>query len=151
MEEHRSKNLRAYFVLATDLDDTLLGDPEALAQLNDWLGHNRKKALLIYLTGRHLDSALRAIEEEKLLWPDILVTDVGARIGYSPSYEPDPAWEEQVLRGWEPRRIAAVLNSWPQLLPQPVPAERRLSYFIPREVEAEQVAEAVRNLTYPQF
>ncbi|MBC7335821.1 MAG: hypothetical protein H5U01_06060, partial [Clostridia bacterium] len=48
-------------VLATDLDDTLVGDPEALAELNSHLARRRSRVFLIYLTGRHSFSAVRLI------------------------------------------------------------------------------------------
>jgi sucrose-6F-phosphate phosphohydrolase len=71
-------------LLATDLDGTLIpldGEPQnrqdlqTLAALLERLG-----VALIYVTGRHLESVERAIDEHQMPRPDWLICDVGTSI-----------------------------------------------------------------------
>ncbi|MCG0279001.1 MAG: HAD family hydrolase [Thermanaeromonas sp.] len=145
MEKRPEGILPAQLILATDIDDTLLGNPEALAKLNYWLILNRKRVFLVYLTGRHRKSALEVIWKEGLILPDILVTDVGARICFPPNYISDPFWHKHILAGWRPHRIAAAVRSLPMLVRQPVPALFRLSYFIQGNTGGKRIVEEVTN------
>lgn len=145
MEKRPEGTPATHLILATDIDDTLSGNPAALAELNYWLILNRKRIFLVYLTGRHRKSALEIIWKEGLILPDILVTDVGARICFPPNYLFDPVWHKYVLTGWKPHRIDAVLRLWRVLARQPIPGFLRLSYLIQGNADGSRVAKEVNN------
>jgi len=71
-------------VLATDMDGTFIplqGDEDNrqdLQRLTEFLASNRIE--LVYVTGRHFDLVMQAIETERLPTPDWIICDVGASI-----------------------------------------------------------------------
>lgn len=123
------------FILATDIDNTLTGDPAALRKLNNLLSTQRDKIKLIYLTGRHLSSMCQIINEENLLQPDIAVTDVGTRIFRGTDFTPDTQWEEKISQNWDSCRISKLLENLSGLVPQKVPRGYRCSYHFTDEPE----------------
>ena len=71
-------------ILATDMDRTLLpngrwaGDDEAIPLFNELT--DRHGVLVVYVTGRNLDLAEKAIAEYGVRYPHVLVGDVGTSI-----------------------------------------------------------------------
>lgn len=118
----------AKHILATDLDGTLVGDPEGLQQLLGFYEEQPYNVSLIYITGRYHDSAMALINQEQLPMPDVLVTDVGTSI-FAHGFQKDPEWAARMLEGWEPERIEAIAASIEGLAKQPLPLENRCSYF----------------------
>ena len=51
----------ATHLLATDLDGTLVGDKSSLQALLDFYGSQTYEVSLVYITGRHYQSALSLI------------------------------------------------------------------------------------------
>lgn len=119
----------AKHILATDLDGTLVGDPEGLQQLLNFYHEQTYDVSLVYITGRYYDSALALIDQEQLPTPDVLVTDVGTSIYIGKSFEKDQDWAARMLEGWEPDRIDAIASAIEGITKQPLPLENRCSYF----------------------
>ena len=117
-------------ILATDLDNTLVGHKEKLDQL--WLYFKTQKIpiSLIYITGRHYSSALKLIEEHKLPKPTILICDVGASIYLGPNLEEDDLWRMITSADWNPDLILTVTRHYKKLKRQPLPNNYRLSFSI---------------------
>ncbi|MGK7379041.1 HAD-IIB family hydrolase [Planococcus sp. 1R117A] len=120
----------AKHILATDLDGTLVGDPESLQQLLKFYDEQVYDVSLIYITGRYCDSALSLIETENLPIPDILVTDVGTSIYIGEKFEKDLEWEKRMKENWMPDEIDALASSIPGLTKQPMILENRCSYYV---------------------
>lgn len=121
---------KAKHILATDLDGTLVGDPEGLEQLLNFYKEQIYDVSLIYITGRYYDSALSLIETENLPIPDILVTDVGTSIYTGESFAKDVEWETRMKANWMPDRIEAIASEIPGLTKQPMLLENRCSYYV---------------------
>lgn len=68
------------FMLCTDLDGTVLGDPEGEALFRAWAAKVRGRVTLAYVTGRNLDDVQAFIAEGRLPLPDLVAIDVGTRI-----------------------------------------------------------------------
>lgn len=120
----------AKHILATDLDGTLVGNPEGLQQLLTFYNEQAYDVSLIYITGRYFDSALSLIEQEQLPVPDVLVTDVGTSIHTGPLFEKDQDWAARMLDDWQPERIDAIASSVEGIAKQPLPLQNRCSYFV---------------------
>lgn len=125
-------------ILATDLDGTLVGDPDGLQQLLEFYEEQVYDVSLIYITGRYFDSALSLIEEENLPVPDILVTDVGSSIYVGNSFAKDLEWQKRIKANWMPEEIHAIAATVPGLTKQPMFLENRCSYYVADEKPVEE-------------
>lgn len=119
------------FLMAVDLDGTMLGDAVALRQLNARL--RRRRPFLAYVTGRTLSSAMALLASSELLAPDYLACDVGGSIRYAPAWDTDRFWHRKLSRGWNASRVWALCRVFPQLTPQPCShqAEHKVSFHLP--------------------
>jgi HAD superfamily hydrolase (TIGR01484 family) len=105
-------------ILATDLDRTLLpngswpADPEAIPLFNELT--NKYPVLVVYVTGRNLDLAERAIQEFGIRHPDVLIGDVGTSIrNYeNGGWQPHGGWDAHVRKAsprWDAEAIRAAV------------------------------------------
>ncbi len=109
------------FMIATDLDDTLVGpsagDREALVKLNQRLAAS--EVTLVYATGRSLLSAMALIEQAQLLTPAVLISSVGTEIYRTlDPPEPDRKWWEILSPGWDLEHIDKIAARFPALVRQ---------------------------------
>jgi len=116
----------------TDIDQSLIGNPEALARLKEVLHENRNSAAFGIVTGRSLDSARRAIRKHHIPMPDILITEAGTEIHYAPKLIADTVWTDHVDHNWSPRAVHQLLGKLPGLKIQGKAFQSRfkISYFI---------------------
>ena len=105
--------------LFTDLDQSLLGDPDSLVGFLDRMRENRSRATFGIATARNLESALRIMRMHEIPRPDVLFTSVGTRIHYAPNMNRDTAWEKHIDHLWTPRAIRHILEAIPGLTLQP--------------------------------
>ncbi len=120
----------------TDLDQSLLGDPDSLREFCDFIRKNRKCATFGIATGRRLDSALRIMKSNNIPMPDVLITSVGTEIHYAPQLTVDRAWFLHIDHLWLPRTIHRILADLPGLELQPKISQSRfkISYYIDPEI-----------------
>jgi len=116
----------------TDIDDTLIGDDDAVARLMEYLNENKEKVSFGVATGRHLSSACEALKENNVPDPDIVITSVGTEIYYGPDLLPDKSWHTHISAKWNREKIKEVLDSLEFLSPQEDWAQRdfKLSYYL---------------------
>ncbi|WP_203334193.1 HAD-IIB family hydrolase [Planococcus beigongshangi] len=120
----------ATHLLATDLDGTLVGDRPGLDELLGFYKNQEYTVSLVYITGRHFQSALSLIKEEKLPVPEILITDVGTEIHAGPEFIKDGEWEERMQQHWHPEEIDRIAASFQALQKQQLPVTNRCSYYV---------------------
>jgi sucrose-phosphate synthase len=115
----------------TDLDKTLLGDPEALRKYIEVVKENRKKATFGIATGRRLNSALRMLRKHGIPRPDVLITSLGTDIYYAPNLTQDTSWREHIDQLWNPHKIRRILAGLPGLERQPSQEQGafKISYY----------------------
>ncbi len=118
------------FLLVTDLDHTLVGDPKATAVLNHRLQSNRTKVCLVYATGRSYASGCELKHTEGLLEPDYWVTAVGSEI-YVQNIR-DQAWAEHLSVNWQRADIAALAQTFTELEVQTAAEQNpwKISYWL---------------------
>lgn len=134
-------------ILVSALDNTLIGDADALRGFVSRLQTHRERIGFGIATGRSLDSALALIKEHGLPRPDLLITSVGAEIHYGPQLTEDQVWRRHIDYRWEPKRLRAALRGVPGLKLQPKSEQHpfKLSYYIDTE-RAPRLRELVRML-----
>ncbi|MCB1754011.1 MAG: glycosyltransferase [Gammaproteobacteria bacterium] len=116
----------------TDLDQSLLVDPDSLPRLLKVLREKRKFTSFGIATGRRLDSALKVMRERGIPEPDVLITSGGTEIYYAPKLTEDKAWARHIEKQWTPKIVRRVLDGLPGLVLQNKPEQSRfkISYFI---------------------
>lgn len=129
------------------LDNTLLGDTEALRAFTQRLQEHPDRIGFGIATGRSLESALTLIREHRLPKPDLLITSVGAEIHYGHRMIADLAWARHIDFRWEPKRLRAALRSIAGLKLQARSEQHpfKLSYFID-PAKAPRIRDLVRML-----
>jgi len=125
------------WILASDIDHTLTGDPEALKTLAARLKTLREQGrLALFLTtGRTLAEVLNGFEQEGIPAADAIITQVGTEI-YIPPYAPDmaplPEWDSYLRRQFSRRQAEEFLQ---EIEGAEIQAERyntplKVSYFL---------------------
>jgi sucrose-6-phosphatase len=139
-------------LLVTDLDNTLVGDPDALNVLNDRFvqARQQQELLLVYSTGRSLTSYHHLCTTTPLLTPNVLITSVGTEIYRSGQGLADAEWSTQLQQNWDRSLVQQVTSQFKSLNPQPEPEQRpfKVSYFLDADMAESvmaEVAEALRS------
>lgn len=129
------------FLFVTDLDNTLVGDDEAMAELNRQLTQHRQEhgTKIVYATGRSPTLYKQLQLEKNLLSPDALIAAVGTEIYLNGSDSPSAAWSEQLSQGWNRDAIVATTADFADLVPQPDSEQRpfKVSFNLTQKIAVE--------------
>ncbi len=133
--------------IVSDLDQSLLGDPESLPAFAEFLQRNQRKVSFGIATGRTFGSALAVMRKYKLPRPDVLISGLGTRIHYRSVLSEDRAWTDHIDHDWSRARIERLFRDEPGLKLQPTDKQNefKLSYFYDPE-EGRPLAELVDTL-----
>ena len=115
----------------SDLDLSLLGDPEALPKWRSFIEAHRQQVNFGIATGRRVDSALAVMRRHGLPRPDILISSLGTRIHYGVDLTEDTRWADHIDHGWNRRRIRRALADLPglELQPEVQQSDFKISYY----------------------
>ena len=133
------------FLFVTDLDNTLVGDDNALVKLNQELARHRQQhnSKIVYATGRSLYLYRLLAEAKSLIPPDALITAVGTEMYFDRELKKyDPKWADVLAQGWNREEIVEISSQFEQLQSQPNSEQNpfKISYYL---------AEAVADSTIP--
>jgi len=135
LDRPRSRRLPEFDrLIVTDLDNTLTGDPESLAEFNELI-RERDDIGFGVATGRRLDSALELLEELGLPQPDVIDSDAGTQLHYGDNLTPDRSWRKQIGFAWKPEQIHDILDSMTGLYLQD--EDKQSDFKISYELDAE--------------
>jgi sucrose-phosphate synthase len=101
--------------LISDIDNTLIGDREALADLLALIKASAGQIAFGVASGRGLESALEVLDEWEVPLPDVLVTSVGSEIYYGPGLVRDDTWAQHIRSRWRRDAIEDALRLIPGL------------------------------------
>jgi len=139
------------FLLVTDLDNTLVGDDQALKDLNHVLSSHREQhgTKIVYSTGRSPKLYHRLTTEQTMLEPDLLVLSVGTEIFLAGQETPDPNWSNILAQNWDRDLVLAIGAHFADLTPQPSSEQRpfKVSYFLTEDAAIEVVPQFEALLT----
>jgi sucrose-phosphate synthase len=82
--------------LVCEIDNTLLGDQEALEKLIHRIRSEGHTTGVGIATGRTLESTLSMLEEWRFPMPDLLITSAGSEIYYGPQIVTDTSWQKHI-------------------------------------------------------
>ncbi len=120
-------------MLITDIDDTLIGDDEAMEKFIEIMEKHRGDVGFGVATGRSLELVEDILKKKKIPTPDIIISSVGTEIYYGPDLDNlslDSGWQSHISYQWKPERIKNLLATFNFLEPQDTDGERefKLSY-----------------------
>lgn len=126
-------------ILITDIDNTLIGDEQALERLRAVLADNRDRLGFGVASGRAPALVYDILDQHGIADLDVVIASVGSEIYYGPKREPDQGWASQLQSKWRPEAIRATLDQIPDLVLQSGEHTQRqfkISYLIdPRAAE----------------
>jgi sucrose-phosphate synthase len=134
-------------MLVTDIDDTLLGDDDALKELSTLLNNKHSNLLFGVATGRTLESARDILKQNNVPEPDFIISSVGSEIYYGPDFQQDKGWRSHIAVRWQRKRIQKLLSNFDflQLQEDETQKSYKLSYYL--ENRNERLTKVHRVLT----
>ncbi|MGB3654544.1 MAG: sucrose-phosphate phosphatase [Rivularia sp. (in: cyanobacteria)] len=128
----------AKFLFVTDLDNTFVGDDDALRELEQLLTKHRQEygTKIVYATGRSPVLYQELKKERNLIDPDALVLSVGTEIYLDKSDTPDSSWSEKISQGWNREVVLSKTADFSELRSQPdtEQGQFKVSFFLEQSV-----------------
>ncbi|MFC3457657.1 glucosylglycerol-phosphate synthase [Massilia haematophila] len=120
-----------HFVLATDLDGTLLaGSLDARRRVRELFSAQQDGARLVFVTGRGIESILPLLSDPTIPVPDYIIADVGATVVHG-DLRPVDDIQQEIAAHWPgSQAVLKALAGFPGLRRQSVPQERRCSFLV---------------------
>jgi len=111
-------------LFCSDLDGTLLGNPEAARRFKDaWEAlPRRQRPLLCYNSGRLVQDVIDLLATGCLFWPDYIIGGVGTQIYDGRQKRSFSEYNRVFSKGWDLKRIEQILSSFPGVTRQQVEA-----------------------------
>jgi sucrose-phosphate synthase len=138
--------------LVCEIDNTLLGDHEALRQLIHRIEEEGQSTGVGIATGRSLQSTLEMLEAWRFPMPDLLITSVGSEIYYGPDIVTDTVWRRHINYRWQPDAVKEAMSDLPGLTLQPEDWQQdfKISYLVNPD-EAPDFRKIMRHLRQHQL
>jgi sucrose-6F-phosphate phosphohydrolase len=108
-------------LFSSDLDGTLLGNPESARRFKQtWESLSRRhRPLLCYNSGRFVDDVLNLLKTEELPWPDYILGGLGTQLFDAKRKQPVVEFDEQFRYGWDLAKVEQILAAFPGITRQP--------------------------------
>ena len=119
-------------LLVCDIDNTLLGDQKSLRKLLQILKNSKYRVGFAVATGRHYESTVKVLKQNKIITPDLLITSVGTNIHYGHRMLLDDGWHQHINYRWYPESLREAIRGLPGIKLQPKIDQQKfkVSYFI---------------------
>lgn len=97
-------------IFISDIDDTLIGDDDALQELAGLIRNRRSGMGFGVATGRPVSSAKQVLAEHNVPLPDVIISSVGSEIYYRKDQHIDNGWRAHINERWDRRKIVSLLR-----------------------------------------
>ena len=119
-------------ILCTDLDGTFIGNDDSMYELLRAI--EDKDILLVFSTGRHLQSVMQFVHEKGIRIADACICMVGTVVYFAHKGEliPDNNWSQIISQDWEREKIVRLVADIKELVWQDDEwqTEFKASYFL---------------------
>jgi sucrose-6F-phosphate phosphohydrolase len=129
------------YLLVCDLDDTLTGDKKGIYKFNQIASSD--KFCLAYSSGRFKSSMMSLIVKVGLVYPDVLIANLGTEIYYAPDWNKDKEWNKQITEKWNKQTVLSHLDDM-DIECQPYHKEFVIPYYADNEV-VDKVKEKIKH------
>ncbi len=108
-------------LFSTDLDGTLIGNPESMHRFKDcWESLSKgARPLLVYNSGRSVKDTLMFSQAKKLPEPDYVIGGVGTEFHDAQRPGPNPEFLAQFGEGWDLATVERIVSATPGIERQP--------------------------------
>ncbi len=132
IKPRQNANSTSGYLLISDLDDTLLGDAEALERFSEFYYHIRGVLAIVYASGRFARSVKQSIESTALPDPAAIVGGVGSEIRQYPGLELVEQWTTRISANWDAELVRQVLQAEAdlELQPEEFQSDHKISYYL---------------------
>ena len=144
------RNFEKLFI--SDIDNTLLGDNNALQELKDVLSKVDFSLGVGVASGRTVHAALEVLSENGFPEPDIVISSVGSEIYFKQEgkllYNISTDWKRHLSEGWDRDEIVESLNGLKDIEMQnsSEQGEHKVSYHINEDTNIDRIKERLGNL-----
>lgn len=136
-------------LVCTDIDYTVLGDPDATARFRDFWHAipSPKQPCLCYNSGRLVDDQLELIRTSPMPSPDFVIGGVGTAIYDLRNHTFIKEYAERLDHGWDLETVIQVMSATPgiELQPEQYQTKHKSSWFL-RDASPEQIREIESRL-----
>ena len=133
--------------MATDLDGTFLESRNPQTdKLYDVIKNAPDDCLLVFVTGRNKEIILPILDDIFIPTPHFIISDVGATVLHGDTLDPVQPIQNEISNRWyETLKDIKNVEGLKNLSRQPIPQERRLSFFATPENFAEEQIQAIKS------
>ncbi len=135
-------------LLITDIDNTLIGDEEALDRLREIIHDHRDHLGFGVASGRALELVTEVLDAHDIHEIDVIISSVGSEIYYGNDLLADKGYASQLRTKWHPDRIREALDNLAFLQLQPedhAQREFKISYDLDDHYDAEKALAEIRG------
>ena len=135
-------------MLITDIDNTLLGDDDALASLREFLHEHRDHMGFGIASGRSLELVKKVLEQNGIDETDVIISAVGSEIYYGKEHAVDKGWASHLRTKWRPDRVREAIAKLSFLNLQEDPQAQRefkISYDLDKMTPADEALPLIHS------
>ncbi|MCA9221440.1 MAG: HAD-IIB family hydrolase [Pirellulaceae bacterium] len=124
--------MTAELLLISDLDDTFLGDREALRRFSEFFPDMKEQLAIVYASGRFFETVKDDVRTTPLPEPLAVIGGVGSEIRSFPEGELNQNWVERISNKWSAKKVREILadEADVKLQPEKFQSDFKVSHFL---------------------